>query len=330
MKKVCLIYRKPVKEFFSIEKVFSLLKGGFASKFSICELSVPNNKLTLAGLFLNFRYVLKFQADLYHVTGDIHYIVLAFPRKKTILTIHDCVFLNRRGGVKKTVLKYLFLKWPVRHSCLVTTISEATKKDIIKHSGCDPEKIVVISNPLPQNVTYRENSFTKEKPEILFIGITPNKNLTRAILALKGIPCTLHIIGVIPDDIINLLTTEGVHWRNSFFLTETELDSAYAHTDMVLFPSLFEGFGLPVVEAQKAGRPVITSNIDPMRDVAGDGACFVDPADIHSIREGILKVIENPLYREELVERGFINIRRFSNDAIIEQYISVYTRILNN
>ena len=329
MKKLCMVYRKPVKEFFSIEKVFSIVKEGLKGRFFIEELSVPNNRITLTGLLNNLRYTSRSKADLYHVTGDIHYVTLALPGRKTILTIHDCVFMYKSQGFKKLLIKYLFLKWPVKHSRFITTISEATKSDIIRYSNCAPEKIFVIPNPLPDSIRFVQRDFKKDLPVLLFIGTTANKNLERVIPALENLQCILDIIGVIPPPVKTMLEKAGINWQNSFYLEEEQLAQKYIDADIILFPSLFEGFGLPILEAQKAGRPVITSDLQPMKDVAGGGACLVDPTDIQSIRAGIISVIENDEYRQDLVNKGFINIRRFHTDTIVEKYISVYNRVLN-
>lgn len=330
MKKICLVYRRPVKEFFSIEKVFSVVKTALKGMFIISETTVPHNRVTVISILQNILSASRCKADVYHITGDIHYVVLAFPSKKTILTVHDCVFLYKNNGLKRTLLKYLFLKWPVQYSRLVTTISEATKKDIVKFSGCRPDKVIIIPNPLPSHIWHVPNSFRNDQPVLLFIGTTENKNLASVIPALKGIPCMLHIIGVVSDEKRILLQQEGIQWENSFYLDEEQLGKKYCEADIILFPSLFEGFGLPILEGQKAGRPVITSNIEPMKSVAGQGACLVNPSSIASIREGILKVIEDADYRNELVRNGFDNIKRFSPEAIAEQYATVYNEILYN
>lgn len=330
MKKICLVYRRPVKAFFSIEKVFSSIKQWLSNKYLIQEISVPYTRATPVTILKNIFFARKYKADLYHITGDIHYATLAYPGTKTVLTIHDCVFLYNSTGVKKKLLIYLFLKWPVKHCKLITTISESTKKDIVRYSGCSPDKIIVIPNPLSLHIKYVPAAFNETDPVILFIGITPNKNLERVIVALEDIKCTLHIVGVVNDDIKELLLKHKIRLKNSSFLSDDELAGAYYNADLVLFPSLFEGFGLPIIEAQKAGRPVITSNIDPMKQVAGGAACLVNPNDINSIREGIIKVIADEAYRKNLVERGFQNICRFSNEVIAEQYMAVYERVLRN
>ena len=177
MNSVCLVFRKPVKEFFSIERVFNIVKAGLKKSFRVEEVAVPENRVTLKNIFKNIRFGRTKKADVYHITGDVHYMTFAFPARKTVLTIHDCVFLYKSNAFKRKLLEYFFLRWPVQHCSVVTTISEATKKDIIKHSNCAPEKVIVIPNPLPGSIRSQEKPFNKERPVILFVGVTENKNL---------------------------------------------------------------------------------------------------------------------------------------------------------
>src|SRR5690606_13296776 len=97
--------------------------------------------------------------------------------------------------------------------------------------------------------------------------------------------------------------------------------------DIILFPSIYEGFGLPITEGNKAGRVVITSNISPMKDIAGDAACLVDPFDVLSIRNGLLKVMEDDVYRERLIKNGFENVKRFDAEFISDQYLAIYQKV---
>ena len=104
----------------------------------------------------------------------------------------------------------------------------------------------------------------------------------------------------------------------------------YRQADVVVFASPYEGFGMPVVEAQATGRPVVTSNIEPMMWVAGaESACFVDPFDPVSIRAGIERVIQDEPYRNKLTTNGLGNVKRYSIRQIAGQYIQVYRKFLN-
>jgi glycosyltransferase involved in cell wall biosynthesis len=96
------------------------------------------------------------------------------------------------------------------------------------------------------------------------------------------------------------------------FVDEDDLPKIYNLADLLLFPSLYEGFGLPILEAQACGCPVLTSNVTSCPEVAGDGAHIVDPYSVDEIRDGILKIIKDNNYKEQLIKKGFENIKRFS------------------
>lgn len=301
------------------------------SKFvTVRSITAPWGGFSVKAITRNIWAARSARADIYHITGDVHYLAFGLPGKRAILTIHDCVFLYQATGIKRILLKWLLLSGPVRRCALVTTISESTRRDIIRYSGCAPGKVIVIPNPVDSKIQFVSRPFHREEPVILFLGSTPNKNLLRAIPALEGIPCLLDVVGDLSEEAKSLLQRFNIKYRRETNLTDDEVAVKYAGADMVLFPSTFEGFGLPIVEGQKAGRPVITSDLDPMREVSGGAACLVDPYAVASIREGILKVINDSEYREELVQAGFQNVQRFDTASIVRQYISCYQRLLTH
>lgn len=96
---------------------------------------------------------------------------------------------------------------------------------------------------------------------------------------------------------------------------------------MLCFVSLYEGFGMPIIEAQATGRPVVTSNLGAMAEVAGRGAHLVDPEESGSIRQGVVKILEDGAYREQLVEKGLKNVKRFRAETVAGQYMALYSDI---
>lgn len=327
-KRVCLLSRKPGR-FFSIERIFSQLKPLLSNYISVDEWTAEYAKFAPRELLANIRSAKKCRADIYHVTGDIHYIVCALPRNRTLLTIHDCVFLYSAIGIKRRLLKWLLLDWPVRRCRLITTISEATKKDILEYTGCSPEKIVVIPDPVPGGISFVPAEFKTAQPRILFVGTTTNKNLLRTAEALEDIPCSLDIIGPLSPDQMQALSAHRIQYTAYSDLTDEEMAARYVSADLILFPSTFEGFGLPIIEGQKAGRPVITSDLSPMNETAGGAACLVNPFETTSIRQAVLRVIGDAAFREQLVSEGFRNVARFSQETIALQYIECYRKLLN-
>lgn len=326
-----MIFRSKALNCHSIERVFGLVSENMVKKNIVEDIYVPNPGFSIAN-YLNLKRIVKSQSDdsIYHITGDIHYAVFALPRKRCILTIHDCVFLQRGKGIKKWLLKKIFLDWPVSYATFITTISEKTKNEIVSLTGCNPQKITVIQNPVSPEIILSHKPFNRERPVILFIGSTPNKNLDRVIEALKDVNCTLNIVGNPSKnqrDKINEYKIDAIIERN---ISDQEMAQRYDVSDIVLFPSLYEGFGLPIIEGFKAGKPVVTSSISPMKELAGEAAWLVDPHKVESIRSSILAIINNENIRIQKIQAGVNIAEKYSPRNIAMEYSSLYNRVFEN
>lgn len=267
------------------------------------------------------------QGDVNHVTGDTHYLTYFLDRQRTVLTVHDLVTIERSRGLKRLVFWFFWFWLPVMRSRVVITVSEATRQALLSAVNCAPEKVVTIHNPVSAEFKPVEKMFNTACPRILQVGTKTNKNLFRVVEALAGIRCKLVIIGPLSAELEGLLKNYGIDHENHIGLSRQALLDQYIQADMLIFASTYEGFGLPIVEANAVGRPVVTSAISPMAEVAGDAACLIDPNDISAIRSGVKKIINDPYYREKLIAAGFENVRRFHPEAVAEQYANIYKNI---
>ena len=316
----------------SIENSFGSMIVHFPKK-SPFQLDIFCTSFYSKGLLPRLRAIFevrRHKAEINHVTGDTNFLVLGLPRKNTILTIHDCGLLDGKNLISKWILWAFWLKLPVKHCRFLTVVSEATKADVIRYTNCPAEKIRVIPTVIKSEFKQSPKTFSKKYPIFLHIGNSPNKNLERHAAALRGIPCCFHIIGQISEEQIILLNDYKIDYKISVNLSEEDMLKAYESADILLFCSLIEGFGMPIVEAQTVGRVVITSNISSMPEVAGQGACFVNPLSIEDIRAGIESVLNNDSYRISLIEKGFENTQRFDPKTVAKQYNQLYRELFES
>lgn len=322
--RVVLIYRKCHEGAYSIEELFHTIAVELGKQVEVFEYETG----TRWGMFRDAWRLRKLNADIYHVTGDINYLVHLLPIKKTVLTVHDIGhYLFDLSGIKRWLYKWLWLVLPILRVGKVTSVSMETRENIVKHLGIAESCVEVIENCHSAIFKSVALQFAAECPVILQVGARPNKNVARLVEALKGLSCRLVLVGSLDEEVKKKLVECGVDYENYVGLTHDELYKQYVNCDLVSFISLSEGFGVPIIEAQASGRPLITSNLSPMREVAGDGACLVDPLDVSKIRDEILKIIADSDYREQLVERGRRNVVRYSPATISSQYLDLYRRI---
>ena len=218
----------------------------------------------------------------------------------------------------------------------VITPSLFSKREIVRHGIAGEEKITVIPGGVSPLFT-RKESTPYTHPYLLTVGsINPRKNISKLIAAWSRIPG--HIkndrkmiitgggaasypsedFGEIPDDI----TFTG-------YITDKDLPSLYSGADAFVFPSLYEGFGLPPLEAMACGCPVITSNLSSMPEVCGNAAYYIDPHSTESLTDGIIKVLTDRDLREGLIQKGLERAKLFTWKRSAEEHIKVFNEVLN-
>lgn len=332
MDKINVIHfnRRPRPGFnYSIESIFEQLRHDLENRVSF---SVKTSRFFNTGyvskLYNILEAALRQKKDsISHITGETYFLNLLMQKKRVVVTIHDCRFMERKRGLTKKIIQWLYLTGPVHNSSFVTAVSEITKKDIVRYTHCNPEKIIVIPNPIQSIFIPVPKCFNKTKPVLLQIGAAENKNLSRLTDAIKSIPCTLVLVGDVATNDLHKLKENKIDYIIKKNLNNDELYKEYINCDIVTFVSTFEGFGMPIIEANSVERAVITSTISSMPEVAGDAACLVNPFDVTSIREGIKKIIHDDIYREQLIENGRANRLRFDATAIASQYYQLYLKI---
>ena len=315
---------------YSIYKVFKIIENEIKKKYLINEYFTPSPNSMPWDIIKNSWYVYKYRnkKGINHISGHIHDVILGLVGCKTVLTIHDTVFLDNVKNPIKRVYKWLFwLYIPIKLANAVTCISKETKKHIIQNININEDKITVIYNPVDPSYQFIPKEFNTEKPVILHIGTGWNKNLERTILALKGIPCHLRIIGTLSHFFLDLLKENNIEYSNIYNLTDEEIKQEYINCDIVNFPSVYEGFGMPVIEGQQIGRVVLTSNIEPILDISGEAALLVDPYDINDIHKAYLNIIKDKQLRDSLIQKGLNNVKRFEASFIAKQYIDLYNTL---
>jgi glycosyltransferase involved in cell wall biosynthesis len=328
--KVALLFRAPGL-FFSVEQLFVLIAEAMPVGVGTTLRVAPRGGASANALCANLLWAARLNgADVFHITGDIHYAALSFWLKPLVLTLLDLRFYEESTGWRRIVFWWFWIYLPCLRASRITVISNFTKDRLLKTCSISASKVSVIPCCVAPHFIRKDRDWPLGRPRLLQIGTTSNKNLIRVVEACVGLDVHLIVVGHLTERNRHLLSSSGTQWEAYQDLEPHQVADLYATSDLIIFASTYEGFGLPILEAQAVGRPVITSNISPMSEVAGEGALKVDPFDVDSIRNGMQRLLANSELRNKLVKKGFENVKQYSAAAIAAQYAALYREVLEN
>ena len=271
---------------------------------------------------------------------------------RTVLTVHDLVHEYYPETVQEENLEFFRHSFPsdVQRADLLIAVSEATRQDILKYLGVPPEKVKVIYNGVDHNyraVMEPEIRMAVRKryrlPEqfILMVGsIQPRKNIAGALAAIaslrkngRNFQWKLVLVGGGGWKNEGLVDQVREHGLSDYvimtgYVSEDDLPVVYSLADLMVFPSFYEGFGLPVVEAMACGVPVVTSNNSCLPEIAGDAAVLVDPHDIGSIADGIRSLLEDQDLRQQCIDKGLARARLFTWEDAARQTLQAFHELV--
>jgi glycosyltransferase involved in cell wall biosynthesis len=278
-----------------------------------------------------------------------------YKRYKTAVTVHDLtpiVFPNAFPKGIKGEIKWQMQRFSLRKANVIITDSEASKKDILKYVGAKEKRVKVVYLAAGEEFKRLEKGAWEEKlrkkydlPEkfVLYVGdVTWNKNLPRLLDAITELDISIVMVGknLVSEDYdknnpwnndlnrINELARSNDKITRVGFLPSEELVQIYNLATLFAMPSLYEGFGLPVLEAMACGCPVLTSKEGSLEEVAGNAAYFIDAYDVESIKFGLDRLYKDQSKRNELIEKGNENVKRFSWKKTAQETLSAYEEVI--
>jgi len=286
---------------------------------------------------------------LFHATDFV--LPPTLPSVPTVLTVHDLSFVRVSDSASLSLKRYLDVVVPrsigrARH---ILADSQATADDLVNLYGVSISKVSVLLSGVSERfnqtisleglMTTRNKYSLEDFPYIFTVGtVQPRKNYVRLIQALvqlraKGIDIHLVIAGgkgwldnPIYQAIVDNYMEDYIHFIG--FAADEDLPALYKNATCLAFPSLYEGFGLPVLEAMAAGVPVLTSNVSSLPEVAGDAAITVDPYDVDAISDGLAKLIQDSQLRDTLIQKGLARSREFTWEKSARHLLSIYQDLL--
>jgi glycosyltransferase involved in cell wall biosynthesis len=346
-------------EHYSLDVICSLIKLASEHRFRLYVPYLPPDDLFPASDRVEFHVIRRRRFWTHMGLGpavrreppDVLFVpshVIPWPgtgRVPSVVTIHDLGYLHFPG--KHSLLERIYLDWSTRHSAQtarrVLAVSEATKHDLTALNGIPAEKICVVHSGIDKDIRRVDNphyiAALRQRlgipgPFVLHVGrVQARKNLPRLVEAFGKIR------DVLPN--LRLVLAGRAHWGHEGvetrikrlgltgcvvlpgFVSPEDLSTLYSAASVFAFPSLYEGFGFPVLEAMACGTPVVCSNTSSLPELVGDAALMIAPTDVDALAEAIARALTDEPLRQALIARGFDRVKQFTWDAAARATLDV-------
>ncbi len=287
-------------------------------------------------------FMIPKKTDLY---WSPHYNIPILFKGKLLVTIHDLYYLSiLQSGfnwIKSRYARY-FLNLILKRANKIISVSKFTKNEYIKYFGHENnyKKIIPIHNGIEKKNILNDNN-PLNKPYLLTVGnVKPNKNLSRLVDAfnkiMDKIPNELVLVGKKSgfisgdEEVIKKVNSFGQRIRMTGFVDDNELQNYYQHAEAFIFPSIYEGFGFPPLEAMATGTPVIASNAASIPEVCGDAALYFNPYDINDMANKIFQMVKNNDMKKEYINKGINQVKKYSWEKTAKKTCDVIMEILKD
>lgn len=306
-------------------------------RLQICPITAVNRGKRY--YYEQFKLPSLLKRDNVNVVHSLGYVAPLYPGCPSVVTIPDLnykAFGNQMSRTRRLSLGF-FVRRSALHADYVISISHFSRSEILNNYPIGDDRVVVTHLAPRQMATYRKMPAEEKTPAPYFVAFSsqsPHKNIPALLRAFAGtkdrIPHRLVLIGSLPNnaDYRSLVRDLKLESRISFtgYVEESRLQDTLQGATALIFPSIYEGFGLPILEAMELGVPVACSRKASLPEIAGDAALFFDPHSIEEIGEKMIQLATDGSLREDLRKKGFENVRRFSWEETASETLAVYKK----
>lgn len=323
---VSVLYNELFSRLLETSCSYSVISYAGSMSFPCAE-----NIVRVPRLFERYRNVGFEGGDIFHSTYYRLPDSTSRRSTKVITTVHDYTYERYIGGIKRQVHSWQKNR-AISRSDKIICVSESTKNDALEFSGVSEDRIEVIPNGVSADYFPIPDVTLPDVSQVIFVGARQGyKNFDSVVKAVSLFKELVLVCvgggGFDKKELAFLDTCLPSRYRHAGFLTNSELNIEYNKAMCLIYPSLYEGFGIPVLEAMNAGCPVIAVDASSIPEVAGDAALLIGSGAVEEIEAGICALMSDD-YRQSLISKGFVQAKKFSWDITYKKTMALYEQVL--